>query len=149
MRATVRVYLPVALCALSVLCTDTLATDDPIALLRNRTLTPLLPNKDHLPSAIAAAQEALVNLTSDGSWRDLNYSDVSHGARDHWGPITHLMRLRSMVIPLVQCNVSVAFNPLCKNQTLNSHVQAALEYWLVRNPCSENWVCFLALVVCC
>lgn len=50
-----------------------------------------------------------------------------------------MSRLNSMIIPLVACSFARSVNPLCLNTTLATKVQAALQFWLVRNPCSENW----------
>eukprot|EP00041_Stephanoeca_diplocostata_P026811 m.729380 g.729380 ORF g.729380 m.729380 type:complete len:770 (+) comp23049_c0_seq2:496-2805(+) len=53
--------------------------------------------------------------------------------------VTHLNRLNSMVLPLVACSFSGSVNPLCLDSILQGKVQDAIQFWLVRNPCSENW----------
>jgi chondroitin AC lyase len=110
-----------------------------LGILRNRTLTPLLPTSSSLPGASAAARAAASSLdASNYSWPDIDYADVSHGAHDHWQPSAHLSRLYAMAAPLVACHLPVK-NPLCNDSRLESQTKGALEFWLKRNPCSENW----------
>ena len=106
--------------------------DDDMASLRRRTLEPLLPTATHIGSAVSAAKQAASSLAANGSWPDIWYGDVSHGANDHWQPASHLSRLSSMVTPLVACNVSG--NSLCNDTSLGAKVSAALNFWLTRNP---------------
>lgn len=77
-------------------------------LLRNRTLSPLLPTSTSIGAAAAAAATAMSSMASNGSWADINYSDVSHGAHDHWDPPKHLSRLNAMVGPLVRPEIQQA-----------------------------------------
>ena len=72
--------------------------DDDMASLRRRTLEPLLPTATHIGSAVSAAKQAASSLAANGSWPDIWYGDVSHGANDHWQPASHLSRLSSMVV---------------------------------------------------
>ena len=109
-----------------------LTKSDDMASLRRRTLEPLLPTATHIGSAVSAAKQAASSLAANGSWPDIWYGDVSHGANDHWQPAAHLSRLSSMVTPLVACNVSG--NSLCNDTSLGAKVSAALNFWLTRNP---------------
>ena len=110
----------------------TKSDDDDMASLRRRTLEPLLPAATHIGSAVSAAKQAASSLAANGSWPDIWYGDVSHGANDHWQPAAHLSRLSGMVTPLVACNVSG--NSLCNDTSLGAKVSAALNFWLTRNP---------------
>ena len=109
-----------------------LTKSDDMASLRRRTLEPLLPTATHIGSAVSAAKQAASSIAANGSWPDIWYGDVSHGANDHWQPASHLSRLSSMVTPLVACNVSG--NSLCNDTSLGEKVSAALNFWLTRNP---------------
>ena len=109
-----------------------LTKSDDMASLRRRTLEPLLPTATHIGSAVSAAKQAASSLAANGSWPDIWYGDVSHGANDHWQPAAHLSRLSGMVTPLVACNVSG--NSLCNDTSLGEKVSAALNFWLTRNP---------------
>lgn len=109
-----------------------------LAILWNRTMTSMLPNAENAASAVAAARKAAETLREDGSWPDINYADVSQSGHDQWQPAAHMARLVAMTGPLVACHLSKEINPLCNSTTLASGVDAALKFWLVRNPCSEN-----------
>lgn len=115
------------------------SSDHDLAVLWNRTMSSMLPNAENAASAVAAARKVAETLREDGSWPDINYADVSQGGHDQWQPAAHLSRLVTMTGPLVACHLPKEINPLCNSTTLASGVDAALKFWLVRNPCSENW----------
>ena len=105
--------------------------------LRNRTILSLLPNPSTLNASILDANKVATLLSVDGSWADINYSDVSANAHDHWEPAAHLSRLNTMAAPLVACDLPGNF--LCNSSTLATKCLAALRFWLTRNSCSQNW----------
>jgi hypothetical protein len=106
-----------------------------LAILWNRTMATMLPNAGNIATWVAEAQTAAATLKADGSWPDIDYTDVSKSGGDHWQPATHMDRLVSMTGPLVACDLPTAVNPLCNSRSLGNGVDAALKFWLVRNPC--------------
>lgn len=131
-----RVLLLCALAATAASAAASSAAED-MELLRNRTLSALLPTAATIAPAVRAAKSAQSSMTANGSWPDINYGDTGHGAHDHWQPSSHYKRLKAMILPLVACEV--AANPLCNDTQLGLAVGRALQFWLRRNPCSENW----------
>jgi hypothetical protein len=106
-----------------------------LAILWNRTMATMLPNAGNIATWVAEAHAAAATLKADGSWPDIDYTDVSKSGGDHWQPATHMDRLVSMTGPLVACDLPTAVNPLCNSTSLANGVDAALKFWLVRNPC--------------
>lgn len=122
---------------LALMSAHTAGVPSQLDLLRERTVMPLLPTSATIQQAATTTRSALDMLQSNGSWPDINYSDISQSGRDHWQPQTHISRLQTMSSTLVACNIPD--NHFCNNSILRTGVQTALTFWLQRNPCSENW----------
>jgi len=78
----------------------------------------------------SSAGSDLSSQNSDGSWSDLDYSDVSIS---DWRPRIHLSRLRSM---------SVAYNKsgssYYQSASMKAGILKGLDFWFVRKPVSNN-----------
>lgn len=70
-------------------------------------------------------------LSADGSFPDIDYSDVSI---TKWQPIKHLDRVNEMIVAYtaVRCK-------LFANKNLYDKIVLSLEYWYSKNPKSDNW----------
>lgn len=77
------------------------------------------------------AKKNLDQLSADGGFSDINYSDVSI---TKWQPIKHLDRVNEMILAYTasQCK-------LFANRNLYNKIVLSLEYWYAMNPKSDNW----------
>ena len=68
---------------------------------------------------------------ADGSWKDIDYKDVSI---TQWKPSAHLERLQSFAIA-----ASKTGNIYLGNTGLESDIVKGLRYWYSQDPQSKNW----------
>jgi chondroitin AC lyase len=70
-------------------------------------------------------------LQANGSWPDVPYAST---AQTNWEPITHLDRLKNLVLAYTLPNSSYF-----ENVTLHAQISTALTYWYNQHPTSTNW----------
>ncbi|MDR2040448.1 MAG: chloramphenicol resistance protein, partial [Bacteroidales bacterium] len=83
-------------------------------------------------TAIVSSTTGYMNsLSADGSWSDIYYAN---NAQTDWTPISHLDRLKTMV--LAYTLPASSYNG---NTELYTKIALALTYWYDRHPTSTNW----------
>lgn len=81
--------------------------------------------------AVSNARTYMNSELSDGSWSDINYADptmASWDANKHWDRLDYM----------VQAYAGTG-SSLRGNATLYNKIVAAYNYWIKRNPISNNW----------
>ncbi len=73
----------------------------------------------------------LAALKADGSWPDINYDDKGGSA---WQPANHLTRMLRLAVAYHRQGHSHY-----RDTTLQKGFVAALEYYIAKNPVSDNW----------
>ena len=73
----------------------------------------------------------LDSLQGDGSWNDINYSDVSI---TNWAPLTHLDRLLA-ICQSYNTTKSVYYH----NDTVKTQIYSIFNFWNNAQPYSNNW----------
>lgn len=71
------------------------------------------------------------SLTNDGSWSDIDYSDNS---MSDWEPRNHVQRLEKMVLYYKNNDLGSK-----KAKELKNKIISAYNFWLKKDPESENW----------
>ncbi|WP_428306746.1 polysaccharide lyase family 8 super-sandwich domain-containing protein [Lacipirellula sp.] len=100
---------------------------DDLATVRDRLVADLLSS---VPSA-STVNGYRSSLSANGSWSDVDYGSLS---RVDWEPMTHLTRLTAMAEAY-----SSSSNALYQNTALRDDILKAYDYWISRNPLSDNW----------
>lgn len=83
------------------------------------------------PPSASEVRKSLVKMRGDGSWADVPYDRRD---RSIWPPQKHLVRLTTLAIAYRQPD-----GPLHGDATLKSAILRGLEFWLKRDPQSDNW----------
>ncbi len=102
-------------------------TDTDLETVRNRVITDLYQtavDSEHV-------RDLLKNIKSDGSWPNINYTDVSPTGFEHY---RHLENTYVLSIAYKKADSPWYGNVKAKNAALS-----ALDYWLKRDFISDNW----------
>lgn len=83
------------------------------------------------PPPASEVRKALAQQRADGSWADVPYDRRD---RSIWPPQKHLIRLTTLAIAYRQPD-----GPLHGDPALKSALLRGLEFWLKRDPQSDNW----------
>ena len=108
-----------------------------IEILRKNLLNDALINRGFQPRIeryitpdYGKAAEYLTNMTSEGSWSDVNYTDRDN----NWAPLLHLTRIIVMTV-----NFSKENSGLHQNSDLLKGIEKTINYWYTVNPECDNW----------
>lgn len=78
-----------------------------------------------------STEEYLAILQPNGAFSDIDYADRT---RTKWFPVTHLDRLKSMIISYTSPS-----SKYYKNQSLYENILKMFSFWYDTNPTSTNW----------
>lgn len=124
-----RTHLLVTLGAFIFVTFNAKASD--ITVVRNRMSADYRDVRSPIEVSLTPADQLLSTLQANGSWSDINYSDL--GGAD-WSPRQHLERLLAM---------SQAYNDpahaLYQNTSLRQGILSAYDRWFTGTPTSSNW----------
>jgi chondroitin AC lyase len=70
-------------------------------------------------------------INANGSWPDVDYANT---AQTNWEPLTHLNRLKDIVLAY-----TISSSDYYGNTELFSKISSALEFWYSADPRSTNW----------
>ena len=70
-------------------------------------------------------------INANGSWSDVDYANT---AQTNWEPLTHLTRIKDMVLAY-----SISSSDYSGNNDLFTKISSALEFWYSADPRSTNW----------
>ncbi|MDR1809605.1 MAG: glycoside hydrolase family 88 protein, partial [Prevotella sp.] len=79
----------------------------------------------------AEAASLLAALSANGSWSDIEYSST---AQTNWPPVTHLDRLKKLVLAY-----TLTTSSYYGDAGLYTAISNAFEYWYTADPRSTNW----------
>lgn len=85
----------------------------------------------NISSVDSKTKDYLESLKADGSWPDIPYSSTS---QTNWAPITHLDRMKSMILSYI-----VPESEYHDNDNLYTAIVNTLNCWYAKNPTSTNW----------
>lgn len=80
----------------------------------------------------------LSTISANGSWSDIDYTST---AQTNWEPITHLDRLKNMVLAY-----TLNTSNYVGNTELYARISSAFGYWYATDPRSTNW--FMQQIAC-
>lgn len=124
--------LPVVSAAIAVVATlcawqTGVSRADDLTTVRQRVVSDLL---DSVPSA-STVNGYTTSLNSNGSWSDIDYNSTADVS---WNPLTHLDRLEAMAEAY-----SSSSSSLYHNAALKTSILKAYDYWISKDPQSQNW----------